>query len=242
MVLARLEQRRLIEEAAARAGSDDFGEPTWQEGLDRLVEALSDEARLSDMGVEIAAENVISQLANRAAILAWRKDHPEIAGRPISRPIVIVGQPRTGTTILHDLLALDPALRAPQTWEVAAPVPPPRPETYTTDPRIAQVQAGLDMTDALIPGFQAFHPMGAQLCPGVRQHHLRGFPQHDFSLQFAIPSYNQWLIYETDMRPSYRYHTISCSICSRSCRDSGCSSRRRTFGTWTRWPRNIPTR
>jgi hypothetical protein len=43
--------------------------------------------------------------------------------------------PRTGTTILHDILAQDPANRAPLTWECMFPSPPPRAETFATDPR-----------------------------------------------------------------------------------------------------------
>jgi len=52
-----------------------------------------------------------------------------------------VGQPRTGTTILYDLLAQDPAFRPPLTWEVDMPFPVPKPDTYHTDSRIAQTQA-----------------------------------------------------------------------------------------------------
>jgi len=42
---------------------------------------------------------------------------------PIERPLFVIGLPRTGTTILHTLLALDPAVRAPYLWELENPVP-----------------------------------------------------------------------------------------------------------------------
>ena len=82
---------------------------------------------------------------------------------PIVRPLVIVGQPRTGTTILYDLLAQDPANRAPLSWEVDLPCPPPVTATYDTDPRIDEVEATGEMADLVIPGFRAFHPIGARL-------------------------------------------------------------------------------
>ena len=112
----RLHRDRLVAEAVERAGSDDFGEPTWHEGLYLLVEGLRSEARLHDLGVEIAAGDIVNQLANRLGIVEWRRRHPENAEVGIRQPIVIMGQPRTGTTNLHDLLALDHTLRAPLTW------------------------------------------------------------------------------------------------------------------------------
>jgi hypothetical protein len=131
----RFSPERLIATACDEAGSDDFGDDGWQPGLDRVTDGLINEARLSAIGVEIAYLDIMRALKNRLGVIAWRKQHPEIASEPITQPIVIVGQPRTGTTILYDLLAQDPDLRAPLTWEVDAPCPVPQPETYHSDPR-----------------------------------------------------------------------------------------------------------
>ena len=114
-----------VADAMAATGFDDFGEPTWQEGLDRLLDSLAAEARLSELGVTIVETEVGGYLRNRLGIVAHRAAHPELGDRPITRPLVIVGQPRTGTTILYDLLAQDPANRAPLSWEVDLPCPPP---------------------------------------------------------------------------------------------------------------------
>ncbi len=164
----RFDQAALIEQACEWAGSDDFGaefdeNETWRDGLGLLCAGLVEEARLNDLGVEIAALDVVRALRNRLQIVDWRKAHPEIAEEKIQRPIFIVGQPRTGTTILFDLLAQDPDLRPPLTWEVDAPLPVPRPDTYETDPRIAETQATLEMSEQIIPGFMSWHPMGAQV-------------------------------------------------------------------------------
>ena len=64
-------------------------------------------------------------LENRLQLADTRKRHPEIAAAPVERPIFITGLPRTGTSILHELLAQDPAHRAPLHWEVRSPCPPP---------------------------------------------------------------------------------------------------------------------
>ncbi len=206
MTSERLHTDRLVAEAIEVAGSDDLGEPSWQDGLERLLDGLRNEARLNELGVEIAATEVVTYLANRIGITQWRSDHPEVGRGRIDQPIFIVGQPRTGTTILHDLLAQDPALRAPLSWEVDRPLPPPEPDTFDTDPRIAEVQAGIEMTDALMPGFTAFHPMGARLAQECVRITGSDFRSMIFPTQYRVPTYDHWLLHEADLAPAYRWH------------------------------------
>ena len=204
----RFTPERLIATACDEAGSDDFGADGWQTGLDRLTEGLMNEARLSAIGVEIAYLDLMRALKNRLGVIAWRKQRPEIASKPITQPIVIVGQPRTGTTILYDLLAQDPALRAPLTWEVDEPCPVPQPETYHDDPRIAQVQASIEMSEQIVPGFLAFHPMGALVGQECVRITASEFTSMIFTVQYRLPSYYRWLLYEADHAGAYRFHRI----------------------------------
>lgn len=202
----RLDGDAILEEALELAGTDDFGEPTWQEGYGRLLESLRSEAALNELGTEIARAELVGYLTARLAVTAWRAGHPAVATEKVERPLVIVGQPRTGTTILFDLLAQDPAFRVPLTWEVDRPVPPPQTATYATDPRIEEVQAGIDMAESLMPGFTTFHPMGARLgqeCVRVTGAEFRSMI---FPTQYRVPSYNRWLLHEADLAPAYRWH------------------------------------
>ncbi len=211
MSAGRFDPELLIEQACEAAGSDDFGEPgrhTWRDGLARLTDGLSNEARLSEVGTEIAVLDLMRPLVNRLQIVAWRAQHPQLASAPVQRPIFIVGQPRTGTTILFDLLAQDPALRPPLTWEVDAPCPPPRSETYDTDPRIAETQAGIEMSEQIVPGLLAFHPMGALVGQECVRIWAAQFTSMIFSVQYRLPEYYRWLLYEADHAPSYRYHRM----------------------------------
>jgi hypothetical protein len=202
----RFNRSALVDEAVTQTGEEDFGESSWQEGLDILLEGLRSEARLTELGVEIAVAGIVGYLVNRLAITAWRRDHPDVAEGTVDRPIVIVGQPRTGTTILFDLLALDPALRAPLTWEVDFPVPPPETDTYESDPRIDEVQATLEMSELLIPGFMSFHPMGARLAQECVRITGCDFRSMIFPIQYRVPTYNQWLLHDADLASAYRWH------------------------------------
>jgi hypothetical protein len=205
---AVLDPDRLVELALAATGLDDFGEPTWQPGLERYAASLRTEAHLHELGEQIAAGEITEYLSTRLGLVDWRKQHPEIAEVDVTPPIVIVGQARTGTTILHDLLAQDPANRVPLTWEVDRPLPPPESATYHTDPRIAASQELLDGVELVIPGFQAMHPMGALLPQECVRMTGCDFRSMIFPTQYRVPSYARWLIDEADMAPTYRWHRL----------------------------------
>ena len=209
MSAERFQPDHLVEQACELAGSDDFGDDdTWRDGLARLCDGLVSEARLNDLGVEIAVLDVIRPLTGRLQIVKWRKENPAVAAQPVTRPIFIVGQPRTGTTILFDLLAQDPALRPPLTWEVDNPWPLPRPETYATDPRIAETQASIEMSEQIVPGLLAFHPMGALVGQECVRITAGQFCSMIFPVQYRLPSYYRWLLYEADHQPAYAYHRM----------------------------------
>jgi hypothetical protein len=195
-----------VAQAREASGLDDFGGESWREGLERLFASLEAEAGLNDLGAIIAGGDAVNYLSNRLTVTDWHARHPEMARAGIERPVVIVGQGRTGTTILHDLLAQDPANRLPLTWEVDRPSPPPETATYTTDARIEAVDEQLAATDLVIPGFRAMHPMGARLPQECVRITGSDFRSLIFSTQYRVPSYNRWLLDEADMAPAYRWH------------------------------------
>jgi hypothetical protein len=205
-VREELDAKRLVDQAREGTGLEDLGEGTWQEGLERLVEALDGEARLNEVGVQVASGDILGYLVNRLQITEWHRQHPELASTAVTPPIVIVGQGRTGTTILYDLLAQDPASRVPLTWEVDRPFPPPETATYDSDPRIAEVDMQLDTAEMLVPGFRAMHPMGARLAQECVRITGADFRSMIFPTQYHIPSYARWLLHEADMAPAYRWH------------------------------------
>jgi len=206
MTDAGLDADQLIARAMESTGLEDFGAATWREGLEHLIPSLREEARLNELGEQIAMGGIVELLSNRLAITDWRARHPEVATRDVVPPIVIVGQARTGTTILFDLLAQDLATRAPLTWEIDRPVPPPETATFATDPRIDEVDAVLSGVDLLMPGFRTMHPMGARLAQECVSITNSDFRSVIFPTQYRVPSYAKWVMYEADMAPAYAWH------------------------------------
>lgn len=201
----KLDLEGLLAAARANAGLDDFGGEEFLDPLARLLEDLGSDARLTLLGRMVARADLLRTLENRLGIVALFKAHPVIGDQRIERPIFVVGPPRTGTTIFHDLLALDPENRVPLSWETSYPLPPPETASYDSDPRIARVQADLDRVDQLLPEFKKMHPMGAQRaqeCVAITSH---DFASMIYQTQFNVPGYDAWML-DHDMRTALQWH------------------------------------
>ena len=202
-----LELEDLLEESRERAGGlNDFGEGPFTEPMRRFVDSLRDEGQLNAIGWMIAKERIIGHTVNRLQYTEDRRRFPEIREQEITKPVFIIGMPRTGTTILHDILAQDPANRAPMTWEVMFPSPPPETSQFHSDPRIEACAATFPDIDAMIPGFKAMHPMGALLTQECVTMMGETMCTPLFHCQFRVPSYQDWVDEEADWSHVYDFH------------------------------------
>ena len=195
----------LVQEACARAGSDDFGPDTWREGLEVLVRSLSTEGSLNELGRHVYSDQIVGYLVNRLEVEKWYRLHPEIGDERIVAPLFGLGMPRTGSTALSFLLACDRSRRSLRTWEASSPCPPPETATEDSDPRIAQCQAGIDMSNQMFPDFAGMLPTsatGPQECILIM---ALDFRSEVFEGMALLPSYTEWLL-SCDMAPAYRYH------------------------------------
>ncbi|MFE5333204.1 sulfotransferase family protein [Embleya sp. NPDC056575] len=220
----------LLGEARARAGgaADPAGDPeaadvapalgdtdpAFREGLDRLLHSLEHEANLDRVGRWWAYTWVNRLLDVRLQVARYVRADPGVRDEPIERPIFVTGGPRTGTSILHALLARDPANRVPTTWEFLRPVPPPEPTTRDTDPRIGLAEREIRFVTAAVPAMDAIHEKSGTLPKECISAHALAFRSEDFTGQFAIPSYAAWLA-DCDMRPAYAYHRLVLQILQR---------------------------
>ena len=204
---ASLSPAALIDRARRRTGLTDFGpDGPHDEGLTVLCHALEEEAALTPLGRLLARQMLVQALACQLQLQDWLRREPAILDAPIEHPLVIVGMPRTGTSILHELLALDPSNRCPSTWEVAHPFPPPESASYASDPRIARHARELRISEYLMPGVQNLHRMGAALPQECVAITAQVFVSMQYNTIFHVPSYTRWLEHGADHVRSYRHH------------------------------------
>ncbi len=154
----------LLAAAEHATALSDWGDPTFRERFARAV-ALVRGANMDDAGERLAAANIHWLLTDR---LRFFDDHRKygLAGEVIERPLVVTGEPRSGTTLLHALLALDPASRALRFWEVMHPSPPPG-LAAADDPRRAQADAEWREINARLPNWLRSHPYNDMLGDGL---------------------------------------------------------------------------
>lgn len=196
---------KLLATARQQSGLSDFGEDDFHEPLTLLLRGLEQEAQLSTLGRIMARGDIVRTLQNRLQMVDLLKKHPEIEEQPIIKPVFVVGPPRSGTTIFHDLMVMDKDNRVPLAWETSYPLPPPETATYATDPRIAKVQADLDRVDQLLPEFKKMHPMGAQRAQECVTMTAIDFTSMIYAVQYFVPSYDWWVV-EHDMHSALKWH------------------------------------
>jgi hypothetical protein len=107
----------VLSAARRETGLHDMGDPDWEEPLTVLTEALENEAQLNLVGRLATRSELILFIRSRLKLVHLAKQHPEIRTQKIEAPIIITGLPRTGTSILQELLHQDPRLRTPLFWE-----------------------------------------------------------------------------------------------------------------------------
>lgn len=146
-------------DACARAGLADFGDGWFFEPMERYLAAVASEANLSDAGVAAQRETIVKGLVSRLRMVDDVKRHPEILGEQVSVAAIVLGLPRTGSTIFHRLLATAPGMTGVRWWECQnyAPFPAERPGEPAG--RRAYAKAMLDGWLTVAPDLMSIHPL-----------------------------------------------------------------------------------
>src|SRR5256886_7672124 len=191
----------LIETSKRRCGLDNFGGGDFFEGLSRLLDSCHRESRLNLIGKIALRTDLMRTLCSRLFMHRDRQLYPGIARQEIREPLFIVGLPRSGTTLLHTLLAADPEHRAPLTWEVMTPSPPTRENEKR---RIQRATQSCNCLNWLAPTFRHVHAVGAELPQECVRLMTPTFMSDQFDAMYYVPSYRAWF-FQQGLRPAYEY-------------------------------------
>lgn len=207
----------LLGEALALDGSDEgtaaFGDDRFLEPLDRFLAAVEEEARLHVLGRWLTRRFLLRLLIGRIQQERYVRADPGVLDEEILAPVVVAGAPRTGTTILFDLMERDPALRAPLGWELLRPVPPPR-SVGAEDGRVELAEAELRMLARVAPAIDAIHEYGARRpkeCLSAMSFELLS---EELTARYDVPGFVSWF-QQADMRPAYERHRLVLQILQR---------------------------
>lgn len=198
----------LIDEARAQTGIQDFDSDSYREGLEVLVRDVNRGIAIdqyTDAGYARVRNDIGHYLRNRLKVSEYLRQRPDLLERKVERPVFVMGVPRTGTTLMSNLLAADPARRSPLTWEIDDPVPPATSATLISDPRaqarLTQEKAALEANPAMGKYYR-----GSAIYPNE----CVFFMAHDFKTLMIeskgkLPEYKEF-IFSCDMTSAYEYH------------------------------------
>ena len=161
--LIPLEPDLLVRTAIASTGGlTDFGDfdGDWHGRFTSLIAALEATGKLNALGRLMTRQELLRGLRTRLLLAQARNQAPGVAKERIEAPLVITGPPRSGTSILFELLALDPNARAPLAWEVLHPVPF---GGATAATRRAMAECEQEFWADVQPEFAAIHELRSDL-------------------------------------------------------------------------------
>jgi hypothetical protein len=195
----------LIAEARRRTGLQNLGEDSFRAPLERLVEAVNHESSFTPFGAEALSAMLLKALTNRLEVEEWYRRHPEIDEEEIVAPVFGVGMPRTGSTLLGSLLALDPETRWLRTWEAMSPCPPP--VKGRVDERAHLADAYFREFKEKAPDVFAMIPFGPDEPNEDYELMMNSFCLDYFYVYSNCPSFLEWFYDPArDYAFGYRYH------------------------------------
>jgi hypothetical protein len=208
-----LDADALTELARRRTGLDvdtDLGEgPHYAEGLEILLSALQAEARLSPAGRYFAREQVVTSLSNRLALRSTLDRDPLLRAEPLDPAIVIVGLPRSGTTLLQHLLARDPDHRVLRHWEASRPAAARGPDEDRAARRATD--RTLRFLDYLCPDARALHPVDTDEPTECVTLFSNSFASLELATNNQLPSYLSWCL-GSDLGFAYREYALQLRV------------------------------
>jgi hypothetical protein len=194
----------LLDSARRATGLAEYGDLGFLTGLAKFLEAVQAEGSLNLIGRIMCRQMVLTYLRNRLLIEESYRVDPNVSEDSILSPLVITGLPRSGTTLLFNLLAQDPFLRAPLGWELEEPCAILGRESSRGD-RVLLARKAFGRLERVIPDFKIIHEFGAELpqeCVAIFGHQ---FASAQFLTLFNVPSYQTWFEGQA-ARATYDFH------------------------------------
>ena len=207
-------------------GSEAFEDTSFREPMSILLSGLAETARLNSVGRYAAYQSLRRILFNRLSLeRAWREAAPDggrEAGPAVTRPLYVLGLPRTGTTLLFNLLSCDPQSRPLLFWESQYPVfAPDCRNGYSVKSRQWQAARRIAMLGRLAPDLSSIHkidPFGPEECLWLMENTLHS---QSFLLMWEIPEYGDWLRSRTaeQWEIAYRHYVDTLRLLQRDTSD-----------------------
>jgi len=202
--------------AAFKAVERDMGREdrssAWVKSARQVrLRSYEDDADLTLFGTLAIRSQVLQCFRHTLEFDQFIEEHPEIADEKISRPLFVMGWPRTGTTLTQRLLSLHKDARFTPVWEGYCPLPERAGKPMSEAARIKEAKRALGLLKWVAPHLDAIHPMGFD-DPDECYHLFRNYAAMPPGWDFAyLPGYWNWFA-EQSAVPAYEMHKRQLQI------------------------------
>ncbi|MEB4211810.1 sulfotransferase [Mycobacterium sp. 94-17] len=193
--------------ASQRAGVTEIDSVSWRDGLGLIVDEVNNSPALTPFGRDRVLGDATDALGRRMLVHDYIQSHPEVLDTPVERPLIVLGMPRTGTTVISYLLDQDPARRSLLHWQCVHPIPPAGTEMLRTDPRcLALLEEQRNILEfvkkAKMPLPHWEDADGPTEDMFIHNQDFKGLSWDSF---LPTDRYARWLFDEADMTSTYEY-------------------------------------
>jgi hypothetical protein len=197
----------VLKVVAQRTGLSDIDSDSWRAGLAIVLDEANNSPAFTPHGREQIIGDCVDALGRRVQVHDYIQSHPEVLDAPVERPLVVLGMPRTGTTVISYLLAQDPRRRSLLHWECVHPVPPATTETLRTDPRCLALVEYRERLLKMIQDGRVAIPHWEDADGPTEDMFIQNQDFKGLSWDAFLPTsrYAEWLINEADMTSAYEY-------------------------------------
>ncbi|CAN5652597.1 sulfotransferase [soil metagenome] len=208
-----LDAVKILVDAKSATGLSDWGDPTLPERFGIAVEHLN-ASGMDESGRQRAAEVCHGLLTSRLEFFEDRRRYP-VGDEVIEAPMFVTGEPRTGTTLMHALMSVDPDARALRFWEVMYPSGPPG-LAVSDDPRRGRADQDWREINTKLPKWLHSHPYNDMLGDGLPE------DERTWAFDFRVMTPTAWWRVPmqtvvqglpTDPTAQYRIHRMMLQQC-----------------------------
>lgn len=210
--LGVLDQDSLLDTARRQTGLSDFGDPSFLEPMRRIVGELQRAEGITPLARIIMRQSLLMATRHRLQREAWLKAHPQVAERPVHRPIFVLGFPRTGTTLLQNLLAADPRRRGLRFWELSLPIPVHEDRATDREQRRRQAAWILRAAYQMAPEMSQMHYIDIDTLEECWPLFGMSFAVLNWDLQTGLTGWGDFLMNDLDMRTPYREYRTALQV------------------------------
>ena len=206
-----LDPESIVAQAQRQTGLSDFGSVDCLRTLEKLMQ-IAETSQLTALGRVMTRSTCVKAIHNRLWLQHWEKEDPERFG-VIERPIFIVGLPRSGTTLIQNLIACDPQRRALPFWEILTPCPIH--ERPAVDLRKRR-RIGANIVRGayyMAPEQRFIHRIAADSAEECWPIMFNSYAVLNFELAQGFEGWASWLLEHGDMTQSYASYRRFLEIC-----------------------------